>query len=516
MDARTAASYARAAVRARRPRRERAAEAELERAQPGSPATEPESATPDERSAAAASPRARWGFVLALALLFAVGIAVRGHNAFGYWVNNGFDAPFNWGYVHQLTTSWELPHPEAHWAAARPPLFFYAGGALARTFGPRPARSVWAIRVASSALGVATIGLIAWFVHREGRDRRRTAIAAALLLFLPAHIYMSAMLNEEITVASLTTLALLLFLRRPRDDIEEREARGAGRLSPRALRNAVAIGLAGGLAFLTKLTGVLVVGAVLVALALDAWRERRWRPAIARGLVIGVVAAIAGGWFYARSLATYGYLYPHSLDTHKVMLDLPPGERRVGDYLTFPLSTFTNPRLDSEDLLYSVWGGTYATLWFDGQRHFVPRAHENVDRIAPVILVLALVPTVAFGVGMLGGVRRAIAAPGTLDAPMLALLAITLAGYAAFTWRNPWYPTVKGTYLLGLALPFAWWASDVLARWTRAPRARSVAVWGALAVLWLACLLAFTWGTPLWTMTFGVDLPGLRTMPVRG
>ncbi len=47
------------------------------------------------------------------------------------------------------------------------------------------------------------------------------------------------------------------------------------------------------------------------------------------------------------------------------------------------------------------------------------------------------------------------------------LVALTLAGYVVFTWNNPWFATVKASYLLGISIPFAYFASDVLADWTR-------------------------------------------------
>ena len=62
---------------------------------------------------------------------------------------------------------------------------------------------------------------------------------------------------------------------------------------------------------------------------------------------------------------------------------------------------------------------------------------------------------------------------------------VILAGYAVFTWRNPWFAVVKGTSLLGLSLPFAYYASEVLDRWTRRGGAASWACWlllGSLAV----------------------------------
>jgi 4-amino-4-deoxy-L-arabinose transferase-like glycosyltransferase len=447
---------------------------------------------------------ARAWIALAL-LLFAGGAALRLHNASAYWLNFGFDGSFNWEYVYQLTKSWELPHPEEHWSAARPPLFFYVSGALARTFGPMHAPSVHAIRVASSAFGLLAIALCAWFVRREATDgAQRMALTACLLLFLPVHIYMSAMLNEEIAVASFSTVALVLA-------VIDRRASDEG--SWASWLRVGAIGLAGGLAFLTKLTGCLVVVGIALAMVLDGWREAQLRRALLRAGVLSVIALVTGGWFYARSLVLYGYLYPESLDAHQIMLSMPPGERGILDYLRFPLSTFTNPRVDSAELVRSVWGSTYATLWFDGQRHFVPRSDPVVDRMGFAITVLALLPSAAFLRGAVGGLARVRRSARSVDAPMLAVSAITLAGYAFYTWRNPWFATVKGGYLLGLCLPFAWWTSETLARWARGSPWLAAAIWLNLALLVVAVTASFTFGTPLWTMTAGRDMPGLPWLP---
>ena len=68
-------------------------------------------------------------------------------------------------------------------------------------------------------------------------------------------------------------------------------------------------------------------------------------------------------------------------------------------------------------------------------------------------------------------------------ATLLLLTGFTLAGYALYTWQNPWFAVVKGTSLLGLCLPFAFYASEALARWTRDRGAGTVAIWLALAAL---------------------------------
>jgi hypothetical protein len=188
-----------------------------------------------------------------------------------------------------------------------------------------------------------------------------------------------------------------------------------------------------------------------------------------------------------RNRVEYGWFQPHGLPAHKVMLRMPPGERAVSDYLRIPIATFTDPQLLDPDLLRSVWGSTYATVWFDGHRYFLPAVSEGVRRLGTLTLLLALLPTAAFATGLLRGARRAWADPRGSDAPLVLLTALGFAGYAAYTWQNPWFVTVKGTSLLLLSLPFAVYASEVLAAWTRSRAA--LLVWAALAGLAVAVVI---------------------------
>ena len=201
------------------------------------------------------------------------------------------------------------------------------------------------------------------------------------------------------------------------------------------------------------------------------------------GIFYLLVATLIGGWYYARNRIEYGFFQPHGLPAHERMFAMPPGERGVLDYLRVPRATWTDPQLLNPDLLRSVWGSTFATLWFDGHRFFLPRESEGARRLGGVTLALALLPTAAFAWGLLGGVRRVLRGEGRTDLPLLLLTGFTLAGYALYTWHNPWFAVVKGTSLLGLCLPFAFFASEALARWTRGRGAGTVAIWLALAAL---------------------------------
>lgn len=422
-------------------------------------------------------------------MLFAVGVRI--NNALLYPLHFGFDAPANWDYIAGLLTSWSLPAPGDGWSTSHPPLFYYLSAGvgramqLGRTANEADVRAITiAVRLISSAIGLAGIGFaVAWVRHSDPSNRPRILVAAALLLFLPVHLYLSAMLGEEILASALMSAVLVGVAIDLSREPEQRFSRVA----------LAGLGGLAGLAFLTKLTGLLVVVAVGVAYLADALRRREIAKLLPRTLVFGAVAISIGGWPYLHNKIEYGFFYPQNLMVHEMMFTMPPGERGIGDYLNFPLATFRDPQVLAPDLLHSVWGTTYTTLWFDGHRVMLPRREIQVSRMGSLLLVLGLIPTLAFGVGFVRGLRRALREPGGPDTLFTAMVGLTLAGYVLFTWQNPWYATLKASYLLGALVPYGVYTSEVLAEWLRPGlRARQIAIAVSLVVLLAGSAATFT------------------------
>lgn len=418
-----------------------------------------------------------------------IAVALRVNNALRYRTRMGFDAVENVEYVRSLLTDWALPAPDAGWATSHPPFFYYASASLGRglaLFDATPAL-VWLVPLVSSAAGLVAVWALYGLVRRASPAApRRAWIAGLLVLYAPAHVYMSAMFSEEILASTWSGLAVVagaLFVTDGRLSAGGRDA----------TKRAALVGLLAGLAWLTKLSGVLVLGAVAVGWTATATRRGELRAALPPLAALVGVALLVGGWFYARNLAVYGYLYPQDLAVHGLMHTMPPGERHVLDYMRFPLATFSDPQLLNPDLLRSVWGSTYATLWFDGHRHFLPSS-AAATQAGRLLLLLALLPTAAFVDGVVRGGLRWWRDPGSADGVLLALLGLTLAGYVAFTWSNPWFATLKGSYLLGASVPFAYYASESLERWLSAGGGRARAVGAGLALLFVAVALVFTIG----------------------
>jgi hypothetical protein len=414
-------------------------------------------------------------------LAVAAAVGIRAHNLLVYPADWGFDASFNWRYIYRLSRDVALPDPAAGWSTGDPPLYYALAAAVFRALEACGARdlAVYAIPLLSTLAGLA-IAALAYALVRRGDPARpgRAWLAAGLVLFLPAHVHMSAMVNEELLAALCASLALHALA------CERIAATGPG--APGALRRAAGAGAAAGLALLAKLSGAIAVATAAATCAAEALRPASRRAAAARVAVVLAAAMATGGWFFVRSRILYGWFQPFGLPAHEAMFGMPPGERGLLDYLRFPLATFLDPQLLDPALLRSVWGGTYASAWFDAHRFFLPRESEAVTRLGTATLVLALLPTAAFLAGLARGARRALRDPaGSPDLPLVLATALALAGYALYTWRNPWFVVVKGTSLLALCLPFAWYASGELARWWQRRGARPWLA-GGLAALALA------------------------------
>jgi 4-amino-4-deoxy-L-arabinose transferase-like glycosyltransferase len=440
---------------------------------------------------------ARW-WIAGIAIT-AVGSFIRFQNAFRYPPGWGFDARWNWEYIHHVMRTWTLPAPDAGWSTAHPPLFYFLSASLGNALGESSlAGTAHAVRVASSALGLLTVGLaVALVLRAEPGNPRRAFLAGGLLLFLPVQLYMSAMLSEEILASFLISAAVV--------GVAWTSLGEAPRLAA-----ALGVGVLAGLALLTKLTGLLAIAATAGALLLDGWQRRAPSAGFRHAFALVAVAGAVGGWYYLRNLIGYGYVYPHALDVHSLMFTMPPGFREVGDYFRFPLATFGSADLLGSELLHSVWGSTYVTIWFDGHRHFLPSEDPGVARIGSALLVLGLLPTLAFLAGALRGAGRLLRSQRGPDAVLLLLVALMLTGYVAFTWRNPVFATLKGSFLLGLSVPFAYYASDSLARWTRAHGAATTIVW-----LWLVLLAGISAATFSFGTTFEKrEPPGIQWTPL--
>ena len=160
-------------------------------------------------------------------------------------------------------------------------------------------------RLVSTALGLLPIVATYGIALELFSDRRWLALgAAALTAFNPMFVFIAARVSNDAAVAAFGSLVVW----------------GAVRLAVRGLsrRGLVLLGVALGLAALSKLSGITLAPAVALALLFDSLRtwhhhskihpRQRLRLVIGRWSLVVLTALAVSGWWFARNQILYGGL----------------------------------------------------------------------------------------------------------------------------------------------------------------------------------------------------------------
>jgi 4-amino-4-deoxy-L-arabinose transferase-like glycosyltransferase len=390
----------------------------------------------------------------ALGLLLTLAAAQGAWNAFTVPPLTGYDAGGHAGYVLTVLREGRLPHPTEGWSTFHPPLYYLLASGVWGALEPASGRVIGA--------GLRAIGVLAWLVaglagylvvRRLGARPHEAWVASALLLFVPSAQTAAAMVGNEALGAGLAALTLLIVVRLQED--------------PGNRGLAAAAGLLAGLALATKYTGLWVALACGVPFLRAGADARRLQGLATCGLVVALVA----GPVYVRNLALTGSPVPMTRELEpmrsvEALSVIRP--RQAADYLWVDPSCVFHPSafvltgdpsrpMRIHPATTNVWGVAYASTWWDAFGHRIaPRLERRTKAPAAVLVLLGLVPS---GVALLGLLTAAAELVRrrrlTREAPFVAMSAIALATFVAFTLRAPGLSALKGSYLLPLGVPAA-------------------------------------------------------------
>jgi tetratricopeptide (TPR) repeat protein len=429
-----------------------------------------------------ASLRVAWCLAIALAA------GVRGWNALAGPLLWGYDAGGHLQYVLHLDVYRALPWADQGWSLFHPPLHYGLGWLLAQAgSGGILMRG---LSLLGGGLSLATAACAAWWVGRAAPGRAELPLVAfCAVAFLPVQLAVGNMPGNEMTQSLLAVAAFTSF------------AAGELRGGP-AWRRDLRSGLWLGLALLAKHNAVLSLAALSASPLLLSLFEAAPRRALVRGAgraaLIGGVALLLAAPVYLRNVAAFGTPFPAAGDVFPLVSWIesqqPPGERSLGDYLSFPPRLFVEPDPLAPHLLRSVWGSVYLSAWAETHLEPPEATRPRELRVRGVLAALGLLPTLLALAGALLVVRdarrgRLLASAVPLRAlglPLLALTAAGVAGMLVFSWRVPTWAALKASYLLPLSLPFAFFLCRALEALADRARLRSL----LLALLSVTALAA--------------------------
>lgn len=464
-------------------------------------------------------------FRLIAVLMFAIGAAVRINNALVFSPLRGYDGYAHFSYIWYMAENWRVPLPTSAWEFFQPPLYYAYMAAVWDALAGTDA----ILRLQVGTLVLALLGLVhAWasmlLVRRVlPGNRLAELLAAGLGLFLPVHLYSAGFIGNEYLSAVCCTFSVLALMR-----VLDR---------PTVLR-ALVLGLALGIAMMSKFTGFVVVAGAFFTLGVRTVLRREWMQGLRTMTVAGVVMLLCCGWFYGRNVMLYGTPFKMSRETFVLARYeniQTKGRRNIWEYILFDPMLLRRPQwprgvplvqevpalLPYNPAAESVPSGLYANTWFDGYGGWVLPAviYDNtVRRCGQFLMTFGLVPSVLVLAGFFLAIGR-VWRKGW-DDTLVAMLACTGAMAAVViqgTSSVATHAAVKATYLLPISTVFGlWFALGVDWVQRRRPRWLKPVVASCVLLAAVSCTVFLqgrtvarywfdeSWLSPMWLNMYGV------------
>ncbi len=280
-------------------------------------------------------------------------------------------------------------------------------------------------RVASLAFGLLTV-VAAWGLGKEAfPDHPATAFGvAAMVALTPQFLFVCGVVSNDSAAAAIATFVLWMLARALNHGVTPRYS--------------VLLGIATGLAALTKTSLLLLLPLALLVVSIVTLRHQGIRRAVAVSSVLLIFACATGGWWYVRNAFLYhdplavqvhlstpwGRAAPASIKT--IVADLPAVYRSYWGafgwgHVEFPVWVYLAIGVA---LVLSLAGWVNALL------------HRHLPRRWAIFL-LALTWWVLIGAALLEWMRRVEAPHGRLLFPAIAAQSLLLAGGWAALPRIP-------------------------------------------------------------------------------
>jgi tetratricopeptide (TPR) repeat protein len=398
-------------------------------------------------------------------VMLAAGAAIRVNNAMVFPPLSAYDGFSHFSYIWFMAEEWRVPLATTGWEFFQPPLYYAFMAAV--WDGLAPMDPVLRLRIGTLVIALLGLSLaaVSFDIVRREMPTNRTAqlVAPALMLFLPVHLYTAGFLGNENLTAVTCAWALFATL--------------AALRAPTVAR-AIVLGMALGLAMLTKFTGLVVVVGAFGAFGLRAFLRDTRRADLRVVAISAAVMLLLCGWFYGRNVLTYGTPFKMSRETFLLQRYehiQTRGQRGLLEYVLFdpmilrrpewprsvPLAGDRYPGVPYSAMRESVLTGLYANTWFDGYGGWVfPKisSDERVRRAGQLLLTLGLIPTLLMAIGIAWAVRR-LRREGWNDTIVVmlftfgAMMIVLVQG----THSVPIHAAVKATYLTPVSVVFGVW-----------------------------------------------------------
>jgi len=404
-----------------------------------------------------------------LAVLVLSWIVMFSHNASLLPRQAGFDATFHLDYIKYIQDGRGLPLADQGMSMYNPPLYYLVASGLLAVCGlsGRDPAGVILLRCLGLLLAIVHLLLVSGAMRLVFPAKRGKQVVGLLLAgLLPAQIYLSHYVTNEVLLSVLVTATLYACLRALQDE-RLSAARFAG------------VGVLMGLALLTKFTALLAVPFVLGAMALRLFQKgpRDWRIFV-RTIGLAVLSCLlVCGWHYARVWQHFGKPLVGAWEPLSGFQWWQDTGYRTGAYFFGFGKSLVNPLFSG---YFSFADGIFSTMWGDaycGGLYLDYPSPWNYELMVAGY-VLGLFPTLLILAGTLISLARFIRKPEPAGLLLNGLAWSFIAAFVYMALKVPCYSQIKAFYGLLILLPVCVFAAEGWDFFTR----RSKLIWSVFGV----------------------------------
>lgn len=406
-----------------------------------------------------------------MGLLFFIAACIRINNNFRFAPACGYDADGHLSYIYQLKAGWGTPRANEGWSTFHPPLYYFVMAGLWKQLGQKftwPVHTLFRLFSMVMNLGLAVLVVMAINMLWP-KKYALSLLGLCFVLFVPLHIYSSAMIGNEQTAAFFISLGLVLLItynQRPQQ----------------RMFLAILMAIISGLALLSKYTGIFLIMTITICLAQKIIFETGRRKEHSLNLVlILLICILISGSFYWRNISLFGTPFPLSQNyacVAEVMKKQQPGQRRWLDLVGFDFTIFHDPVLRkvregiSPSRSRYIWSLVYSNFWFESFSHFfVLYCDHWRQNLGKLLLLLGIFPSLLFileiGRESFQALRHKL---DTSAFPLLVLFLLNLCAFIFFNLKTPQFSAGKATYFLASTLPLSIFMSRGVERWIQKGR----------------------------------------------
>jgi 4-amino-4-deoxy-L-arabinose transferase-like glycosyltransferase len=384
-----------------------------------------------------------------------------------WWRNpvaNSFDDHYE--PVRLIFQSGAIPGKLDCFQCFHPPVFYALAAALAKGLlgiGLDGAAMVKTLQLLNCAFGIATLVVLYALLRRLPVSAFARLVAFSLVVFLPRHIYMSAMFAND--AAAVFFVAVSAYL--------------AVRFLQGSDRWGISVAMAGAATagVFTKYTALAALPMIAVAVGMRLAATPRDPRLAARAAVAVLVPVAILGLAMASHARTYGAVLPDNTALYNPIAKQPRDVPSGVTFTTFEPWRFIAHPILRPGQLSSFWTLLHAGLWFDTEPRFgiylgsrmgwneyyawlngnrpypgapAPEEHMHLGSALEAFGLAWLL------LGLAGAAELVRRRPVTRETiPLVVLLVFTVVGVGYLTLKLPVFAAMKASYLLGAVPAFA-------------------------------------------------------------